>query len=494
MLETVDLATKVRKKDYKALVDDLEVRVAGLQRLAIDHKIPIAILFEGWGASGKGRLISELLQTLDPRGVNVHPIHSPNEEEYLRPFLWRFWTKTPERGRIAIFDRSWYGRFLVDQMDRIAGKISMQKAYEEINAFERQLVDDGHVIFKFFLHISQKEQKKRFKALESNPFTAWRVKEMDWKKHHQYDTYLEVTEDLLTNTHTKVAPWSVVEAQDWRFAALQVMNTICEGIEEKIHEINQNRKHGKEQIVNLKPVPKSMLATSNLNLELSRPDYEKEVKKYQARIWELEHEIYQKRLSVVIVYEGWDAAGKGGNIKRLVRQMDPRGYEVIPVAAPNDLELSHHYLWRFWMKMPKAGHFAIFDRSWYGRVLVERIENLAREDEWKRAYREINEMEEHLTNFGTILFKFWVDISLEKQLERFQDREETPTKKWKITGEDWRNREKWEDYRDAVDEMLWRTHTANAPWTIVESNCKWYARVKALKTVVMELEKQLLKH
>jgi polyphosphate kinase 2 (PPK2 family) len=263
-------------------------------------------------------------------------------------------------------------------------------------------------------------------------------------------------------------------------------------IDEAGRQLKKREDAKKAPAIQLAPVSKSILDTADLSKALTRAQYDNQRKIYQQRLWELEHEVYLRRLSVVMVYEGWDAAGKGGNIKRLVRRMDPRGYEVIPIAAPNDVELAHHYLWRFWEKMPKAGHFAIFDRSWYGRVLVERIEGYAQENEWKRAYQEINEMEEVMANYGTLIFKFWVDVDPGEQLKRFQDREKTPAKKWKITEEDWRNREKWDRYREAVDEMLYRTHTSYAPWTIVESNNKLYARIKAMKTVVKALEKHLI--
>ncbi len=500
MLEKLDLSKKTKKSDYKRLMDDLELKLGVLQRQATELKIPIIIVFEGWGASGKGRRINELLMALDPRGVNVYPTHPPQEEEYYRPFLWRFWTKTPARGRIAIFDRSWYGRFLVERMDRTISKMAWTRAYDEVKAFERQLIDDGCVVVKFFLHISQKEQRKRLKGLQSNPFTSWRVTEYDWKKHTQYDTYLEVTEEMLASTDTDFAPWTLIEAQNWRFATVKVFKTIARAIEDRVDEMKRLVDR-KKPALRLKDEPASVskrasasvLDRADLSRSLSREAYRTALRKYQRRIHDLEHEVYRKRMPVVIVYEGWDAAGKGGNIKRLVQRMDPRGYEVIPIAAPNDIEKDHHYLWRFWTKIPKAGHFAIFDRSWYGRVLVERVEGFCTEEEWKRGYREINEMEEHLANFGTAIFKFWIDIDPEEQLRRFEDRARTSYKQWKITEEDWRNRERWDAYRLAVDEMLARTSTSCAPWTIVESNSKLYARIKTLKMVVKELEKRLIK-
>ena len=490
LLNALDLDAKIEKSDYQAEMEKLEIKMGQLQRKAWERNVPITIVFEGWGASGKGRLINELLQVLDPRGVKVYSTQAPNEEELRRPFMWRFWTKIPERGRVAIYNRSWYSRFIVEKMDPIMIQLPSDKAYQEVNGFERQLVDDGHVVIKFFLHISRKEQKKRFKALEKNPMTAWRVTPYDWKKNKQYESYRDVIEEMLARTDSDCAPWHLVPAQSWRFAVVSVFETVIEVVEKQLLALT---KKTRARAVALPSISHSMLEMSDLSKALTRKRYDHLRRVYQKRLWELEHDVYRRRQAVVIVYEGWDAAGKGGNIKRLVRRMDPRGYEVIPIAAPNDIELAHHYLWRFWLKMPKAGHFAIFDRSWYGRVLVERVEGFATQQEWQRAYREINEMEELLANNGTLLFKFWIDIDKEEQLRRFRDREKVASKQWKITDEDWRNREKWDQYRDAVDEMLYRTHTPYAPWTIVESNCKLHARIKTMKTVVRTLEKHLIK-
>ncbi len=491
IMDAIDLKQRIKKSDYNARMEKLEIKMGQLERKALENKVPITIVFEGWGASGKGRQINELLQVLDPRGVKVYSTQVSNEEEIYRPFMWRFWTKIPERGRMAIYGRSWYSRFIVEKLDPMMSKLPVDKAYQEVNNFERQLVDDGHVIIKFFLHISRKEQKKRFKQLEKNPLTSWRVTDYDWKKNKQYEWYGEVIEEMISRTDSKYAPWHIVPAENWRFATVSVFEKVIEVLEKKLASLN---KKTRTKAVSLSSIPHSMLETSDLSRELTRKEYDHLRRIYQKKIWEIEHEVYLQRQSVVIVYEGWDAAGKGGNIKRLVRRMDPRGYDVFPIAAPNDIELAHHYLWRFWIKMPKAGHFAIFDRSWYGRVLVERVEGFATILEWQRAYREINEMEEQMANYGTLLFKFWIDIDKDEQLKRFQDREKVPSKQWKITDEDWRNREKWDQYRDAVDDMLYRTNTDYAPWTIVESNCKLYARIKTLKTVVKTLEKHLIKH
>lgn len=494
MLEKIDLAKRIEKTEYKTIIKDLELQLGALQRKALEQKIPVIIVFEGWDAAGKGTMINRLSLSLDPRGATVYPTNPPNEEERLRPFLWRFWKNTPAKGRIAIFDRSWYGRVLVERVDNYVPNKVWRKAFPEITSFERQLADDGNVIIKFFLHISKKEQKKRFKKLQSSPATAWKVTDEDWKHHQQYDKYLQATEEMLAKTDTDFAPWTIVESHDRRFATIKIFQTVIDALEAKIAEKENSRQQkitSHKNTPRLKNLSSSILDKVDLNLSLSREEYVAALKKYQRRIHDLEHEAYLKRLPVIIVFEGQDAAGKGGNIKRLVRGMDPRGYEVIPIAAPNDIEKAHHHLWRFWINIPKAGHIAIFDRTWYGRVLVERIEGFCTEEEWKRGYREINEMEEQLANFGTVLIKFWLQIDRDEQLKRFEARQNTPYKQWKITEEDWRNREKWEQYKTAVDEMLFRTSTAYAPWTIVESNCKWYARIKTLKTVIDRIERHL---
>jgi len=464
------------------------------RREARDLAIPVIVVFEGWDAAGKGTLINNLILPLDPRGFTVHSTLPPNEEEALRPFLWRFWARTPARGRLTIFDRSWYRRVVGDRVNGEVKAKDLPQVFDDIRFFENQLANDGNVIIKFFLHISKDVQKRRFNRLRKNPATAWRVTRDDLKRHRQYEEYLAAIEEMLAETDTDVAPWTVVESHEQRFATLKIFNTVISALEQRIAAVEQRQGH---------PAPRpaaaalpeglgsSILDGVDLSPSLDREDYRRKLKKGQKRVRELEHEIYMRRIPVVIVYEGWDAAGKGGNIRRLTANLDPRGYEVVPIGPPNDIEEAHHYLWRFWTQIPKAGHITIFDRSWYGRVLVERVEGFCTEAEWKRAYHEINEMEQHLTNFGTVLLKFWLHIDRDEQLRRFEQRMNTPYKRWKISDDDWRNREKWGQYRPAVEEMLFRTSTPHAPWTIVESNCKWYARVKVLDTVCDAIRKRL---
>mgnify|MGYP005833662993 CR=1 FL=1 len=312
----------------------------------------------------------------------------------------------------------------------------------------------------------------------------------DWKHHERYDEDLKMTEEMILETDTAIAPWTIVEAHDKRFATAKIFSTVIKALEDKISELSIDHAADKTDEINgcsiLDPGSFSGSILNNIDLDrsLDQKEYKKELKECQDLIRKMEYRTYREKIPVVIVYEGWDASGKGGSIKRLTENMDPRGYQVEPTAAPNDIENAHHYLWRFWKNIPRDGYITIFDRSWYGRVLVERVENLCTPDEWRRAYKEINEMEEHLVDHGVVLVKFWMQIDMEEQLRRFKSREVDPYKQYKITGEDWRNRAKWDLYEEAANEMLYRTSTAYAPWTIVESNDKYYARIKTLRTVL----------
>jgi len=494
MLELIDLGKKISKEAYREVFPELETRLGACQRAARAAGVPVVILFEGWDAAGKGRLINRLTQALDPRGFKVHPISAPNEAEQYYPWMWRFWGALPAAGKFAIFDRSWYGRVLIERVEGLTPKRDWREAYEEIQQLERQLADAGTVLVKFWLHIDKEEQKDRFQRLEREPATAWKVGKAEWKRHRDYKQWLEAVEEMLERTGTAQAPWTVVEATQGRFARVKVFETVLKSVETEL----ARRGSGPEAVRRPMPEPvasptkqQTILDQVDLGLALSREVYEEELNKLQKRLFQLEHELYVARIPAVIVYEGWDAAGKGGNIKRLTRGLDPRGYEVVPVVAPSAEEKAHHFLWRFWRDVPKAGHITIFDRSWYGRVLVERVEGFCSEDQWQRAYREITEFERQLAEFGTAIVKFWLHIDCEEQLRRFQARQEDPHKKWKITDEDWRNRDKWERYKLAVVDMLQRTSTTYAPWTILEANCKLHARIKALGTVAEVLERAL---
>jgi len=496
MLELIDLDRVISKEDYDKQFPLLTQELGECQRLARAAGVPVIVVFEGWDASGKGTAINRLSQAIDPRGFKVHPILPPNETEQFHPWLWRFWNKLPAAGDWAIFDRSWYRRGLEDDLENTVGKQEVLQALDDIRQFEQGLADSGAVIVKFWLHISKREQKKRFHRLLANSATAWKVGKAEHRQHGRYDEWLPAIEGMIARTNSAAAPWTIVEATQRRFARVTVFRTLVAAVREALARRTEQAKAETKAEVSSPPLPLdaqapagSVLDRVDLGLSLDRETYEVQRKELNKRLQVAEHELYLARIPAVICYEGWDAGGKGGNIKRLTQGLDPRGYEVVPIAAPTKEEQAHHYLWRFWRCIPKAGHITIFDRTWYGRVLVERVEGFCSEAEWKRAYDEINQFERQLTDFGAVIVKFWLQIDADEQLRRFQERKNSPYKQWKITDEDWRNREKRPKYEPAVAEMLRRTSTPHAPWTILEANCKYYARIKALRTVAEALEK-----
>lgn len=493
MLEKMDLTKKLEPEEAKRQLDEAGEALGRLQRECKKEGIPVIIVFEGMDAAGKGVQINRLIQPLDPRGFVVYTSNHPTREERLHPFLWRYWTRTPAKGRITIFDRSWYRSVQADRFDGSFDDKKIEFDYSDIRSFEKQLADDGTVLIKFFLYIDKKEQKKRFEKLASNKETAWRVTKDDWKRNKEFDAYATLNEQMLEATDTDYAPWTLVESMDKNYAAVKIITTVCERLSYALARKKQQGQAVAQPSVAMlgETYHNDVLSGVDLSKTLTPEEYKSQLDKLQKKLERLHSELYRRRIPLIIGFEGWDAAGKGGAIRRLTSHLDPRGYEVNPTAAPNDIEKQHHYLWRFYNQMPKAGHIAIFDRTWYGRVMVERIEGFCTEAEWSRAYGEINEMEKHLTNSGAILLKFWMHIDKDEQERRFKERMENPAKQWKITDEDWRNREKWDQYESAVNEMLVRTSTTYAPWIVVEGNSKYYARVKVLRTVVDAIEARL---
>ena len=492
MLEKIDLSQKMDKKKQKEIYEKESARLAVLQRACKAAGMPVMIVFEGLGASGKGTQINRLIQAMDPRGFVVHAVNKESQEEAMHPFLWRFWTKIPPKGQIAVFDRSWYRTVLTDRFDQRTPEAALPQAFEDIRSFEEQLTSGGYVLIKLFLYISKEEQKKRFQKLLQTEETAWRVSKEDLQRNKRYQEYLDMNEEMLQKTDTDFAHWTIIEAEHRDFAAAKIMTVVANRLQAELDkQKNEEKKPVIKDTGESESFRSGALSGVDLTKKLSRDEYKKRLQALQERIGFLHNELYRLRIPVVLGFEGWDAGGKGGAIKRLTSHLDPRGYLVHPTASPNDTERQYHYLWRFWKDMPKDGHITIFDRTWYGRVMVERIEGFCTKEEWKRAYREINEMEQHLVNAGAVVLKFWMQIDKDEQERRFRDRMNNPEKQWKITDEDWRNREKWDQYEVAVNEMLLRTSTSYAPWIIVEGNDKYYARVKVLETVIEAIEKKI---
>ena len=490
MLKNWARPEKPEGEELKQRLKAAEEKLSQQQMKLKEKRLPVLVLIEGWGAAGKGSAIGQIIKNIDPRFFKVFSMPStPTEEERRRPFLYRFFEKIPEAGKFTFLDSGWMDQIMKERLD---GKLD-DKAYaqrvDSVKRFERGLTDNGYLVLKFFFHISKKEQESRIEALLSEKDTAWRVSEGDLWQNRHYDKCLEAFDRYLDDTNTPSAPWYIVNSKSKKFAELQVMETLCMGIETALH----NESLAVPLLQNAFPLIK-MPKLRDVPLEgktLDEEEYKKELKELQAKLGQLHNRLYRKRVPVIIAYEGWDAAGKGGNIKRLTGALDPRGFEVHPIASPEPHEKARHYLWRFWTRLPKDGHIAIFDRTWYGRVMVERLEGFCSENDWQRAYYEMNEFEQELHNWGAVILKFWVQIDKDTQLARFTERQNTPSKQWKITDEDWRNREKWDQHEAAVNDMLQFTSTDFAPWTVVESNDKKFARIKALQTLIAAIENRL---
>lgn len=461
-------------------------RLACIQRECNNLKIPVLILIDGWESSGKGYVIKDLIRELDPKYYKVKMFQDETSEERMKLFSQEFWKNIPGKGDFAVFDRSLYHRILSDYN---LNKVCLDIRIDEMNNMEKILYDDGYIIVKFFLHVRKDTQKENIKANMDDVNRNFLVDEKDLEQNLNYEKYLKHFDYLLKNTNSKENPWNIVSSEDKKKASKYILGKTIEELEQGIERILQIRKKG---IDNRKynKTPKC-LEKIDLNQFVDKDKYESEIRDLQNKAAELAFILYKKKIPTVIVFEGMDAAGKGGGIKRLTREIDPRGYVVSTTSAPTEEELKYHYLWRFYKNMPHKGFMTIFDRSWYGRVLVERVENLATTNEWDRAFDEINNMEKELRNFGMFIIKYFLYIDKDEQLERFEDREKEKT--YKITEEDWRNRDKWDSYLVATNEMIDRTSTNYAPWHIIESQDKRYSRIKILKTFIEKAEEFIRK-
>ena len=488
MIDTWNSLPKPDNEEIRQRLEAAHSKLFAQQMQMKENRLPVLVLFEGWGAAGKGTILGKVIRNLDPRFFTAVSMHDPTEDERRKPFLSRYFTQIPEAGHFEFMDSGWMSEIIKDRLFGLLSAKEYKNRIGSVRRFERSLTDNGYLVLKFFFHIPKKEQKKRLKLLLSSPETAWQVDDYDiWENKH-YSKCRDAFDTFLEDTSSSSSPWYVLDARSRKWAELQVMETLVTAIDIAL----KNHALTVPLIQNIFPLQKMpKLSEIDLDKTIEPEAYKEELKRLQARLRTLHNQAYLRDIPIVIAYEGWDAAGKGGNIKRLTAALDPRGYEVHPIASPQPFEKSRHHLWRFWTRLPKTGHFAIFDRTWYGRVMVERLEGFCSENDWQRAYNEINEFEKELTDWGAIVIKFWVHIDKDTQLARLTDRQNNPEKQWKITDEDWRNREKWDAYEGAIDEMIAKTSTTYAPWHILESNDKRYARIKALKVVIAALEEAL---
>lgn len=524
MFRTAELGRKVSKQDFAEIAPALRIEMLELQHRLRAFPFPVIVVFAGVNGAGKGESVNLLNEWMDPRWIESHAYGEPSDEERERPEFWRYWRDLPGKGRIGLFLSSWYSAPVLDHAHGRINDADLDERLRQVAAFEKMLADDGALILKFWMHLGKDAQKQRLKKLEKDPLESWRVTERDWQHWQMYDQFIAAAERTIRVTSAGHAPWAIVEGTDARYRSLTVLTSLRDAMSRHMEAWDLKRRvaadlrkaeqakekgkepgkekaagkagsHGANQATGMLsvtlPHQPTVLQALDMTQALDKDTYNERLQEGRARLHRLFRLAQTHKLSTVLVFEGWDAAGKGGAIRRMTAALDARHFKVIPIAAPTDEERAHHYLWRFWRHIARAGRLTVFDRSWYGRVLVERVEGFATTEEWMRAYGEINTFEEQLVDNGVVLGKFWLHITNDEQARRFEARSETPWKQWKLTEEDWRNREKWDDYETAVNEMVERTSTRKAPWTLVEANCKRHARVKVIDTVADRLEAAL---
>ena len=528
MFRTAELGRTIGKDEFHDAVPELRAQLLELQQQLRSTPFPVIIVFGGVDKGGKTETINVLNEWMDPRWLITRAYGAPSDEMAERPEYWRYWRDLPPKGRIGLFLSCWYSRPLLDRVYGRTSEAEFDEALDRVIAFEQCLADDGALILKFWMHLGKEAQQKRLTKLEKDPLTRWRVSTTDWDHWHMYDGFVAAAERLIMRTSTGDASWQIVEGLDKRYRSLTVGDAIVKAVQSHLEEIEMRQKvkaelaarsqarvavpepvggdtldsNGEAQspgknttkapVINKGTVIKlrrmSILSGLDMTQAIDRKTYAKQLEAAQGRLNTLCRQAKALGVSTILVFEGWDAAGKGGAIRRVTSALDARDFQVIPIAAPTEEERAQHYLWRFWRHLSRAGRMTIFDRSWYGRVLVERVEGFATEAEWKRAYAEIDDFEDQLVRHGIVLCKFWLHITKDEQLARFKEREGVEYKRWKLTDEDWRNREKWDLYEAAVDDMVEHTSTSLAPWTLVEANDKPFARLKVLETICARIE------
>jgi polyphosphate:AMP phosphotransferase len=487
MFDSADLEHKVDKLTYRHEVPHLRESLLNMQAdLKQQGRFPVLIVIAGIEGAGKSEVANLLHEWMDPRFLVTTTFDDPTDEERERPRMWRYWRALPPKGRVGILFGAWHTEPIIDRVFRRITSSEFEKRIAEIMRFEQMLADEGTLVLKFWFHLTKKQQRKRLIALEKHAATRWRVTKRDWKYYERFDAFEKTAVQLTRQTSTGEAPWVVVAGADAGYRNLTVGRTILAAVRERLGDTAQERHPDKPL---LPPIDQlTVLRALDLDQPMTDEHYGEAREKWQGRLATLSRDAKFKRTGVVAVFEGNDAAGKGGALRRVTQALDARLYQGIPIAAPTEEERAQPYLWRFWRHVPRLGRLALFDRSWYGRVLVERVEGFCGEADWMRAYGEINDFERELVEHGLVVMKFWLAIDKDVQLKRFREREKTSFKRFKITDDDWRNRKKWDAYEAAVCDMVDRTSTEYAPWTLVEANNKYFTRIKVLRTMCKAIE------
>jgi polyphosphate:AMP phosphotransferase len=487
MFESAEVGHSVSKAEFEKQARVLQAELLEVQRRQREAGVPVIVIVSGVETAGKSQVVKRLNEWLDARSVQSFAFWDESDEERERPRQWRFWRQLPAAGTIGILFGSWYTQPIVARAYKDIDKDEFGAELDAINALERTLVDNGALLVKLWFHVSCKEQKRRLKGIAKEQKRQLTPYEKAYSKH--YDRFLKVSEATLRVTDLGHAPWHIIDASDRQYRELMAGRILLAAMRRALAHPKGRRgaRPAEPQAGRFVTV----LHKVDLKAKVAPERYQQKLEKYQSRLNKLTWAAREKKISTVAMFEGWDAAGKGGAIRRVTAAMDARLFRVIPVAAPTDEEKAHHYLWRFWRHVPRGGYVTIYDRSWYGRVLVERVEGYCAKEDWTRAYSEIVDFESELTEGGVIVCKFWLQISPEEQLRRFKDRVKTPFKQYKITDDDWRNRSKWDAYQAAAVDMIRKTSAPDAPWTLIEAEDKRWARLRVMKAVADRLEEEL---
>lgn len=485
MFEIAELGHKVDKSTFDAKEPDLHTALLQAQFALRDARVPVIVIIAGVEGAGKGSVVNRFHKWLDTRGVDTRPLWDETDEERQRPFFWRFWRVMPPQGSIAILFGSWYTRPIADRALQRIDDDAFERQLQRITELERLLVDDGTLIVKLWFHLTRNQQRARLKQDARQGILSPHLE----PHARHYKQFRAAAEQAILRSDDGIAPWHVIEANDAHYRDLAAGQALLAAMEQHLEGLSTRPAEPAVAAPPLSADPQTATVLDKVDLQRKVPKkrYLKQLGSRQQELQKLAWQAHAQQRNTVMVFEGWDAAGKGGAIRRLTAAIDARLFRVISVGAPTDEELAHHYLWRFWRHVPRDGYMTLYDRSWYGRVLVERVEGLASVEQWARAYHEINDFEEQLAEHGVVLIKFWLHISPDKQLERFHERQRRPWKQHKLTEDDWRNRERWDAYQAAVHDMVARTSTVQAPWHLISANDKQAARIEVIETVCERL-------
>jgi polyphosphate:AMP phosphotransferase len=480
----------VTEADAKRVVPKLRTQLLRAQYRHLQKRDrALLILVSGVDGAGKGDTVNLLNEWMDPRHIRTLAFTAPTLDEQAYPPMYRFWRNLPAKGNIGIVFGSGYTPLIIEASKKRPNADRLQGMLLAARRFEADLIANGVQVIKLWFHLSRQAQRERTKTLLLNPSTAWKVNEQDRKVHHRFDRLRQAGQRIIEASDSVHAPWIIIPAADENARNIRTGQAVLQALEQR--RIRIEPLHDPAKLPSLTP-QKNPIASIDFSESLAKDDYERLLLHWQNRLAEVvRRPEFLSKPGLILVFEGQDAAGKGSTIRRITKALDARQYEIVPVAAPKPFELDRPYLWRFWRHLPKLGRITIFDRSWYGRVLVERVEKLITPATWRRAYPEINAFESQLTEHGVRVLKFWLAITPDEQLRRFNERQKSPFKQFKITDEDWRNRDKWKAYEKATTDMLVNTQTELAPWHIIAANDKRHARIEILKHIVQRLEADL---